>query len=77
MIHTYLIALCLAVAEHKQHIFHHHISCLSAAWYWSNITGTSFVIRFHMTCIVYASLTQFHLIEWHTSSAHQLIVNLL
>ena len=38
-----------------------------------NNTGTSFVIRFHMTCIVYARLIQFHLSERHTSSAHQLI----
>ena len=37
MIHTYLMALCLAVAEHEQHYFHHHINYLSAAWYWSNM----------------------------------------
>ena len=31
------MALCLAVAEHKQHICHHRISRVSAAWYWSNM----------------------------------------
>ena len=40
-----------------------------------NNTGTSFVIRFHMACLVYPSLIQFHLSEWHTSSAHQLIAD--
>ena len=36
MVHTYSMALCLAVAEHKQHICHHRISCLLAEWYWSD-----------------------------------------